>query len=109
MKAKAKAPRVPAQRGETDRQVIMDLLRHETMTARDISAEAGIPEKRVREALEHVRRSAPAHGLRLVMEPPRCRSCGFAFAKRERFGKPGRCPVCKGSYIEEPRFRLDET
>lgn len=86
----------------------MDLLRGEPLTAKDISAEVGISERRVREALEHVRRSAPSQGLRLVMEPARCRSCGFAFAKRDRLGKPGRCPMCKGSFIEEPRFRLAE-
>lgn len=87
----------------------MDLLRDELLTAKELSAEAGMSERRVREALEHVRRSAPAHGLRLVMEPARCRSCGFAFAKRDRLGKPGRCPLCKGSFIEEPRFRLVES
>lgn len=108
MKAKAKGPYIPPERGATERQTIMDLLRDGPMTAKDISAEAGIAEKRVLDALEHIRRSAPAQGLRLVTEPARCRSCGFAFAKRDRLGKPSRCPVCKESYIEEPKFKLEE-
>jgi len=109
MNAKAKGPHVPAKREASERQMIMDtlsFLHDKTLTAKDLSAEVGISEKRVLQALEHVRRSAPVHGLRLVMEPARCRLCGFTFAKRDRLGKPGRCPLCKGSFIEAPRFRL---
>ncbi|WP_027367216.1 transcriptional regulator [Desulfocurvibacter africanus] len=108
MKAKVKGPYIPPERGATERRTIMDLLRDEPMTAKDLSAEAGIAEKRVLDALEHIRRSAPSQGLRLVVEPARCRSCGFAFAKRDRLGKPGHCPMCKKTFIEEPKFRLEE-
>jgi predicted Zn-ribbon and HTH transcriptional regulator len=41
-----------------------------------------------------------------VMEPACCRACGFVFHKRERFRKPGRCPSCQHSFIEEPVFRI---
>jgi hypothetical protein len=41
-----------------------------------------------------------------LMEPARCRSCGFVFHKRERFSKPGHCPACRRSFIDELCFMI---
>jgi predicted Zn-ribbon and HTH transcriptional regulator len=58
--------------------------------------------------LRHVERSVRGRGLRLRVEPPRCRDCGFAFPGRtaRHFHPPSRCPRCSGERIEPPRFRV---
>ncbi len=104
MSTTPKSPFVPAQRGETIRRRMVELLRGGPLTPREISAQAGIPEREVARHLEHVRRSLQGSEERLEIEPSVCRKCGFAFAKRERLDRPGRCPVCRGQSIGEPRF-----
>lgn len=89
---------------QTVRQMIIDFLLEGTASAKDISARVGIREKEVFPHLEHIRKSLQHGTHRLLIEPPHCRSCGFSFHKRERFSKPGRCPVCHRSFIDEPFF-----
>ena len=105
MKSKAKKPFVPADRGETVRREIIALLKEESLTAREISEQVGIPEKDVVEHLEHVR--IALHGG-LEVTPAQCMGCGFLFRKRERLKAPGRCPVCRGEHITKPTFSIEE-
>jgi transcriptional regulator len=91
---------------QTVRQMIIDILREGPATAKDLSARVRIPEKDVWPHLAHIRKSLRHGPQRLVMEPACCRACGFVFHKRERFRKPGRCPSCQHSFIEEPVFRI---
>jgi predicted Zn-ribbon and HTH transcriptional regulator len=56
--------------------------------------------------LAHIRKSLQRGQQRLAMEPESCRTCGFVFQKRERLRKPGRCPSCHHSFLEEPVFRI---
>jgi len=99
-----KPPSVPAPRGETIRLRIGELLRNAAVTPREISAAVGIREKEVARHLEHIRKSLHGGPEQLMVEPAACRKCGFVFAKRERLDRPGRCPVCRGESIAEPRF-----
>ena len=92
----------------TLRQNLIDLLMAEPLTAKDISALLHIPEKEVFGHLSHVAKSAQASGHRLVITPSVCRSCGFVFNKRTKLTKPGKCPICKGTYCDEPLFALQE-
>jgi predicted Zn-ribbon and HTH transcriptional regulator len=57
--------------------------------------------------LRHVERTLRGEGRRLVVAPPRCLDCGFAFPGRARrhLHPPGRCPECRGQRIAPPRFR----
>jgi predicted Zn-ribbon and HTH transcriptional regulator len=57
-----------------------------------------------RQHLEHLIRSAKTRGEQVTIEPARCEGCSFVFEGRDRVGKPGRCPVCRGSRIRPPRF-----
>jgi transcriptional regulator len=59
--------------------------------------------------LRHVERTLRRAARRLVVAPPRCLDCGFAFPGRERrhLHPPGRCPQCRGTRIAPPRFRAD--
>jgi predicted Zn-ribbon and HTH transcriptional regulator len=91
---------------QTVRQMIIDILRQGPVSAKELSALVHIPEKEVFPHLEHIRKSLHHGADRLLMEPAHCKSCGFVFHKRERFSKPGRCPTCHGSFIDEPVFMI---
>jgi transcriptional regulator len=98
----------PPERKETVRRRILALLSERPFSAREISGRIGIPEREVYAHLPHVDRSAGRAGGRLSVTPAECRRCGFAFRKRDRFAKPGRCPVCRGESISEPHFLVEK-
>ena len=91
---------------QTVRQMIIDILLEGPATAKELSARVSIPAKDVFPHLAHIRSSLHHGQQRLVMEPASCRTCGFVFQKRERLRKPGRCPSCHHSFIDQPGFRI---
>ncbi len=91
---------------KTDRQNIIELIESMPMTAKEISQSAGIPEKEVYTHLEHIKRSIKSEGRKLIMEPARCLDCDYTFAKRDRLTPPGRCPICKGTHIQDPAYSI---
>lgn len=91
---------------QTVRQAILDTLAQGPCSSKDISAAVGIGEKEVYDHLQHIHKSLHREGVVLHVIPARCRTCGFEFQKRERFSKPGRCPLCRNSFIEEPLFEI---
>ena len=76
-------------------------------SARDLSERIGIAERDVADHLEHLERSLAHRGERLVIEPPQCLGCGFAFTRRHRFTRPSGCPECRGRRITYPKFRIE--
>ena len=109
MKNKPKEPVVPAERRETIRREIMDILKDEFLSAKDISGSVGISVKEVFEHLDHIQKSIGKGGRSLEVTPAECKKCGFVFKKRERLKKPGKCPVCRSESIEEPLFSIRKT
>ncbi len=107
MKNKPRLPTIPVEKQATIRREIMALLLEETLSARDISARVHIPEKEVLDHLEHIRSAAHDDGHKLRLVPAVCRKCGFEFHKRDRLGRPGRCPVCRGEQIREPHYFME--
>ncbi len=101
---KTKQPFVPPEKHDTVRHEILSLLENETLSAREISGEVGIPEMEVYGHLEHIQENR--REFHLVVTPAACRKCGFVFSKRERLKKPGKCPVCRGELIAEPLFSV---
>lgn len=109
MKNKIKEPVTPVERCETVRQEIMEILEVRLLSAKDISGTVGISVKDVYDHLDHIQRTLNKKSHRLVVSPAECKKCGFAFRKRERLKKPGKCPVCRSESIEEPRFKISKT
>ncbi len=99
----------PGERGETVRETLRKALREGPASARDLSAIDGIREKDVAEHLEHLARSLPHDGERLVVEPASCIACGYACARRGRLSRPGACPKCRSTRIDPPVFRIEAT
>ncbi len=93
---------------DTLRRNIMALLSAKDgfLSAQEISRQFRIPEKDVYIHLEHIRRTARRSRQELKVLPAVCNICGFAFNKRNRLFKPGRCPVCRRQHISPPGFSL---
>jgi predicted Zn-ribbon and HTH transcriptional regulator len=90
----------------TIRQQIISLLSDAEMSAREISGQVGITEKEVTEHLAHIARSVASQNKKVVIAPAICLDCEYVFKNRRRFTRPGRCPQCKKSHIQSPRFRI---
>lgn len=103
---KDKKPSIPREEYTTVRQTIMTLLELHTLSARDISAAARIPEREVINHLEHIRATAQKVGRHLLITPAVCKKCGFSFTKRERLSRPGKCPVCNSEQLAEPLYSI---
>jgi len=91
---------------KTLRQKIIDLLSQHEMDARDLSQELGIQEKEVYTHLHHVARSMKVKKKKLIILPGQCLQCGYIFEDRKRLTRPGRCPQCKRSHLQSPRYQI---
>ncbi len=90
----------------TIRQAIIELLKDEELNGIDISQALSVQEKEVYEHLTHIKRTLRKQGIRLQVTPYHCLGCGYSFKDRDRFDRPGRCPVCKGSHIRMATFHM---
>jgi hypothetical protein len=106
---RSKEPTVPVSRPETLRKHITALLEEGTFSAKDLSQFTRIPEKDVCDHLEHIRKTLNKNNRQLETNPAHCEKCGFVYKKRERFSKPGKCPLCHSSLIYPPRFHIVKT
>jgi transcriptional regulator len=70
-----------------------------------LARELGLKRGDVEDDLRHAIRSARAAGHEVVVEPARCRACGFTFAE-DKLAKPGKCPQCRGSRILEAQVSI---
>ena len=91
---------------ETTRQQIMALLIEREMSARELSQTIGIREKEVYEHLPHIARTVAVQKKKLIIQPAQCLACGYVFTERKRFTRPSRCPRCKKSHLDEPRYQI---
>lgn len=102
-----RAPGDSAPRQTTVRESLHEALLAGAATARDLSKRVGIAEHDVAAHLEHLERSLKHRREVLVIEPPTCLDCGFAFTRRHRFTRPSACPNCRGRRITLPQFRIE--
>jgi hypothetical protein len=84
----------------------MAMLAAEPRSVSSLARELGCKRGDVADDLRHMIRSARAAGHRIVIEPARCRSCGFVFGE-EKLAKPGKCPRCRQSRILEAQIRVE--
>jgi predicted Zn-ribbon and HTH transcriptional regulator len=89
----------------TIRRDLVQLLSVEPRSVSSLARQLGMRRQDVEEDLQHALRSARAAGHPIVVEPARCRSCGFVFGE-ERLMKPGKCPACRGTRLYEAQIRI---
>ena len=91
---------------ETVRKRMIQLLieTRKPLSAKEIAFELGIEDERlVYDELEHVAKSLKRMGLKLYVQPPYCKKCGYVF-KKSLLKKPSKCPRCKSQWIEPSKF-----
>jgi predicted Zn-ribbon and HTH transcriptional regulator len=84
---------------------LLELVSAQPRTASSLARELGLDRCDMEDDLRHLIRTARALGHDVVVEPARCKSCGFVF-EEDRLTKPGRCPACRESRIYEPLIRV---
>jgi hypothetical protein len=92
----------------TIRQQLRGLLLREEIDFTTLRALLGLGVRALEDELRHVEKSARAENEVLVVTPPLCLACGFAFRDRapRHLHAPGRCPECRSERISPPSFRL---
>jgi predicted Zn-ribbon and HTH transcriptional regulator len=58
--------------------------------------------------LRHLMKTLKKSAYRLHVYPAVCRKCDFVFS-REKLTKPGKCPRCRGTWIEAPLVEITST
>ena len=76
-------------------------------TASSLARELGLKRGDIDDELRHLIRSARAAGHSIVVEPARCKACGFTFGE-EKLTKPGKCPACRATRLYEPLIRIEQ-
>jgi hypothetical protein len=90
----------------TFRRDLVQLLSQEPRSVSSIARELHLERRDVEDDLRHAIRSARAAGHQVIIEPARCKQCGFAFGE-DKLLKPGKCPACKGSRLFEAQIRIE--
>jgi predicted Zn-ribbon and HTH transcriptional regulator len=88
------------------RKQLIEVLSVEPRTVTRLARELGLPRRDVEDDLRHMIRSARAAGHDVIIEPARCRACGFVFGE-DKLSKPSRCPNCRGTWLYEPVIRVN--
>jgi len=90
----------------TFRKDLVALLATEPQSVSAIARKLGVHRRDVEDDLRHAIISARAAGHRVVVEPARCKQCGFTFGP-DKLSKPGKCPQCRGTRLFEPQIRIE--
>lgn len=91
----------------THRQKITELITEGLWTLHELSAEVHLPVKEVLDHLVHVQKSVRPP-LRFILEPAGCLNCGFVFKDRRRLSAPSKCPKCKSSHVQDPKYYIEK-
>jgi predicted Zn-ribbon and HTH transcriptional regulator len=82
------------------RRQLIDVL-SEPRSVSSLARELGLKRAQIEDDLRHVIRSARAAGHQVIVEPARCKACGFTFSE-DKLVKPGKCPACRSTWLFEP-------
>lgn len=74
----------------------------------DLAREFEVSPKDVEGDLKHLMKTLRKSAYRLKVHPATCRSCDFTFSA-EKMTKPGKCPRCKGMWIDDPVVEIIRT
>ena len=87
------------------RKDLIDMLLNNPMTVTQVARIVDEPPSRIADDLKHLFRSLKHTEYKAVVEPARCRGCGFEFSA-DKLTKPSKCPECRGTWIFEPRIEI---
>ena len=90
----------------TVRRDLVKILSLQPRSVSSVARELGLTRGDVEDHLRHAIRSAKAAGHSILIEPARCRQCGFLFGE-DKLSKPGKCPECRGTRLYEAQIRIE--
>ena len=88
------------------RRDLIDILLGNPMTVNQIARLVDESPSGVADDLNHLLRSLKHTDYKAVVEPARCRACGFQFSE-EKLTKPSKCPECKSTWVQEPTIGIE--
>ena len=91
--------------GGVFRKKLIDMLLGNPMTVSQIARAVDEPPGRVADDLGHLFRSLKHTEYKAMVEPARCRACGFEFSE-EKLTKPSKCPECHSTWVLEPKIGI---
>lgn len=77
------------------------------MSINEIARLLEVGTREIQEDVKHLIKSLRHSNYRMVVTPAQCRKCGFVFAQ-DKLRKPGKCPSCHGTWIEEPMLHIEQ-
>ena len=87
------------------RKKLIETLLGNPMTVSQIARLEDESPSRVADDLQHLFRSLKHTEYKSVVEPARCRACGFEFST-EKLTKPSKCPECHSTWVQEPKIGI---
>ena len=87
------------------RKELITLLEDNPMSLADIAHGLDMTVHDLEDDVHHLQKSLRHSEYRLVIHPAVCRKCGFHF-KQEKLHKPGKCPRCHETWIQEPLLEI---
>jgi len=81
------------------RKALIDVLLGNPLTVRQIARLEDESPSRIADDLQHLLRSLKHTEYKAVVEPARCRACGFQFSP-EKLTKPSKCPECHSTWVQ---------
>jgi predicted Zn-ribbon and HTH transcriptional regulator len=90
------------------RKDLIGFLFHNPMRVAEIAKLYGVSLQEAEDDLQHLRRTLKKSAYRVQVHPAACRKCAFVFSG-EKLTKPGKCPRCRGTWIEEPLVEITTT
>ncbi len=88
------------------RKDLIDMLLGNAMTASQIGRLVDESPARLSDDLNHLFRSLRHTEYRAVVEPARCRACGFEVSA-EKLTKPSNCSECHSTWVLEPKIGIE--
>lgn len=89
------------------RKGLINLLLDNPMSVDEIARILDMSPADVEDDLHHLHRSIRHTEYRLVIHRASCKKCGFRF-KEDTWHKPGKCPRCHETWIQEPLLEVVE-
>ncbi len=87
------------------RKDLIDILLRNPLSVSQIARLVDESPSRVADDLSHLLRSLKHTEYKAIVEPARCRACGFEFSQ-VKLTKPSKCPECKSTWIQEPKIGI---
>jgi len=87
------------------RKELLDMLLNNPMSIKEIAHLLELPVKDVEDDVRHLHKSIKHMKYRMQIIPARCLKCDFQFHK-DKLHKPSKCPLCHGTWIEEPQIGI---